>query len=174
MEKQKKERLVTPVGEAKWAHIQKPKKAFEEGGEPSYQLDVVFSPDDPDWKGFVDDVNKRLDAMPVQKKAGEAVHHQSPIKKEVDQEDNPTGRLFVTFKTGVQFKPRVFDKNGLIIPEETLVGNGSSVRVNYTPNEYPGFGGGINFYLNAVHVLELVEFSGGTAKSFGFETALPF
>ena len=36
-------------------------------------------------------------------------------------------------------------------------------------NEYEAFGGGINLYLNAVQVMELVESGTYTAESYGFD-----
>ena len=48
MSTEKLQRMKTPIGEAKWAHLQKPKAAFVDKngrvkGEPKYQLDVVFT-----------------------------------------------------------------------------------------------------------------------------------
>ena len=51
--------------------------------------------------------------------------------------------------------------------------------VSYIENEYTAFGGGINFYLNAVQVKVLVEYKPKTAEAYGFpvelvdESALP-
>ena len=172
---EKKERKTTPVGEAKWAHIHSPKAAFvdERGnkkGDPKYQIDVVFSKDDPMWAPWAKAVMENLRAMPEQidKKAGATLQKQTPIKRELDENDQPTGRFYVTFKTSDKFKPGVFDQYGKVIPETILIGNGSKVRVSYIENTYQGFGGGINFYLNAVQVVNLVEYKSQNAESFGF------
>lgn len=165
----KKERLVTPVGEAKWAHVHVPKQPFEAKGEAKYQIDVCFDKDSPEWAKWATALMERLRAIPTQTdRAGRVMEHQPPIKQELDSDDKPTGRFYTTFKTGEKFKPAVFDKFGQPVPETSLVGNGSKVRVNYTPSEYKGFGGGIALYLNAVQVLELVEFKPQTASAFGF------
>ncbi len=176
----KKERLTTPIGEAKWAHIQQPKAAFtdERGvtkGEPKYQIDVIFSPDDPQWKEWSAKVMAQVRSLPQQKdkKTDQIVPKQIPIKKELNEDNLPTGRYYCTFKTGAAFKPGVFDKFGQIIPETKLIGNGSKVRVNYTENVFDGFGGGVNFYLNAVQVVELVEYKSQTAEGYGFEVEEP-
>ena len=172
---QKKEKFITPVGEAFWAHVHVPKDPFKDAngktnGEPKYQIDVAFDPADPAWKPWVDKLRADLQALPIQKdRSGEPLKKQSPIKKELDENDQPTGRLVATFKTGARFKPGVFDRYGQPIPETKLVGNGSKVKVSYTPNAYEGFGGGINFYLNAVQVMELVEYKPSTAQAHGFE-----
>lgn len=177
----KKPRLITPIGEAKWAHVHTPKPPFKDAsgrtqGEPKYQIDVCFKPDDPEWKTWAEKVMAQVRALPeqVNKRTGERIPKQTPIKKEFDENDQPTGRFYVTFKTSDKFKPQVFDKFGRLVAPEILVGNGSKVKVNYCENTYDTFGGGVNFYLNAVQVLELVEFKKQTADAYGFSTeALP-
>ena len=52
---------------------------------------------------------------------------------------------------------------------QLLIGNGSKVRVAYTENVYEPFGGGINLYLNAVQVIELVEYQNKSAQAYGFD-----
>lgn len=168
-EKKKHERLVTPVGIAKWAHVNKPKEGYKKNDKPKYQIDVVFHPDDPEWRAWAGGLMDKVKALPVQKdeNTGETAKHKSPIKRELDEDDKPTGRFFVTFKTGEQYKPGVFDKAGEPMVD-VLIGNGSKVRVNYSPAEYDGFGGGITLYLNAVQVVELVEYKKQTAEAYGF------
>ncbi len=157
---EKPERKVSPIGEAKWAHVHRPKAPFEGTGDPKYMIDVIF-----EKGGEWDPLCKKI--MEVSRAKGYA---NKPIKPEKDDMDQPTGRFFITFKTAAQFPPRVFDRFGTVIPPEVLVGNGSKVRVAYRENEYKGLGGGFNFYLNAVQVIELVEYSGGNATDYGFET----
>lgn len=157
-EKEKKERKITPIGEAKWAHLDKPKPPFQGKGDPKYMIDVVFDPKDPEWAEW----GKALSEA-VKKIGGK----QSPLKKELDSNDAPTGRYYVTFKTSDKFQPRIFDKYGKVV-EGVKIGNSSKVKVAYIENEYTSFGGGINLYLNAVQVIELVEFGSYTADSYGF------
>jgi hypothetical protein len=173
--KQKLERLITPIGEAKWAHVNKPKEGYNDGrgGEPrpaKYQIDIYFDPASPEWKKWVEDITASLAALPQQTdKEGEKIKKQKPLKRELDENDKPTGRLYATFKTGAEYRPGVFDKYKQVIPETVLIGNGSKVRVNYSPSTFEGFGGGINFYLNAVQVMELVEYSSKNAEAYGFD-----
>lgn len=173
---EKKNRLLTPVGFAKWAHVQTPKSAFIEKdgkskGDPKYMIDVCFSADDPGWKEWAGNLKAAIKALPLQtdKHTGNAIQQQMPIKRELSSDEQPTGRFYVTFKTGEKFKPPVFDKFGVALPETALVGNESKVRVSYTPVEYTAFGGGIALYLNAVQVIELVEYKPQTAGAYGFE-----
>lgn len=185
---EKKERKMTPIGEAKWSHVHFPKPAFvdEHGnakGTPKYQIDVIFSQDNTEWAAWAKKVMEALRALPEQtNKTGEKLQKQTPIKRELDENDQPTGRYYVTFKTSDKFKPGVFDLFGKPVPETTLIGNGSKVRVSYVENTYAAFGGGINFYLNAVQVVELVEYNKQTAEAYGFpveqapldDTSIPF
>jgi len=156
---EKKQRFTTPIGEAKWAHVHKPKAPFA-GAEDKgmkYMIDIVFDPKDPAWAKWGADLRAMSQGLKL------------PIKKEVDENDVPTGRLFVTFKTGEKYPPGVFDKYGKTIPDSVMIGNGSKARVAYTVNAYDGFGGGINLYLSAVQIVELVEYKGRTADAYGFE-----
>lgn len=173
---EKKVRLLTPVGFAKWVHIHTPKAAFMEKdgkpkGPPKFSIDVCFTADDPDWAKWAGDLKQTILALPVQKDkhTDEPIKKQMPIKREMDIEDRPTGRFYVAFKTGEQFKPGVFDKFGVPIPDSIMIGNESKVRVSYTPSEYTAFGGGIALYLNAVQVLDLVEYRSQNASAYGFE-----
>lgn len=166
----KKESLRTPLGEAKWAHVHTPKAPFEGKGSPKFQIDLVFSPDNPEWKAWAMRVQNAMRELPEQidKNTGETLRKKSPIKRELDPDNNHTGRFYATFKTGEQFPPGVFDKYGNVLPATTLVGNGSKVRVAYNENVYDAFGGGINFYLSAVQVVDLVEYGGRSAEAYGF------
>lgn len=157
-EKEKKKRMLTPVGFAKWAHVHEPKaNYFDKSKEPKYQIDVCFPGDDPEWKAWASGIKAAVEAV-----KGKNI----PIKREKGDDDKPTGRFFASFSTGEKYPPGVFDKYGK--PLADMIGNGSKVRVAYVMNEYPGFGGGINLYLNAVQVLDLVEYKPQNASAYGF------
>jgi len=172
---EKKERMITPVGEARWAHVHTPKAAFVENGvpkgAPKYQVDVYFDSADPEWAAWAKDVMTKLRTLPEQtdKHSGNVVNKQTPIKKEFNENNEATGKFYVTFKTSDKYKPGVFDKYGQPISESILIGNESKIKVNYSENTYSAFGGGINFYLNAIQVIELVEYQAKSAEAYGFE-----
>jgi len=172
----KKKRMLTPVGFAKWAHVHTPQQPFTDAkgrtkGDPKYQIDVCFSIEDPAWRAWASDLKAAVIAVPVQMdpNTDTPMPKQMPIKRELDKDDKPTGRYVVSFKTGEKFPPGVFDRFGRVIPKDTLVGNESRVRVAYLPSEYTAFGGGVALYLNAVQVIELVEYKSQTAAGYGFE-----
>jgi hypothetical protein len=170
---EKKERFLTPMGEIKWAHVHKPQPPFK--GDPSkgakYTVDLVFSVEDPAWKEWASKLKAKVDALPeqVDKKTGEVLRKQIPIKRELDESDKPTGRFYATFKTGEQYRPGVFDRYKRAIPETVMIGNGSKGRVSYVESPYDGFGGGIALYMNAIQVWDLVEYQSRSADSFGFD-----
>lgn len=169
-----KQRLNTPVGFAKWAHVHEPREGFKKDQPPKYQIDVAFKSDDPAWAEFIAMVRAKWAAVPEQFEGKGAekkpIPKQLPIKKEYDKEENPTGRSYVSFRTSVDYKPKVFDNFGQPLAPSIEIGNESKVVVNYTMGEYTVSGGGVNFFLNAVQVLELVEFKGSNAADFGFDT----
>jgi len=52
----------------------------------------------------------------------------------------------------------VKDSNRNTFPSDKRVGNGSKVNASYFPKEYTVYGGGVKGYLNAVQVIDLVEY----------------
>ncbi len=173
-EKKPKLKLQTPPGFAKWAHVHEPKPPFKgEDKEPRYEIEVHFDPEDPAWKKWCTEVTAHWRSLPdIKNNQGENVKRHAPIKKEMTPDGIPTGRLYVTFRTGAQFAPGVFDQYARRMPKTVKIGNGSKVIVNYTPAEFgnKGVGVGLSFYLNGVQVLELVEFEPQSADSLGFKS----
>lgn len=168
---EKKKRYTTPIGFAKWAHLNTPKPPYkgDPDKDPKYMIDVCFTVDNLEWRAWAQDLKAQIDALPTQSnRQGETLKKQMPIKKEMGEDDQPTGRFFATFKTGERFKPGVFDKYGKLLLEGILIGNESKVRVSYVMSPYEGFGGGIALYLNAVQVLDLVEYKSQNAEAYGF------
>ena len=156
----KKQQFTTPIGEAMWAHLNKPRAFHENGrdqGPPKFSIEVYFDPADPAWKEF------------TAKLKGAANGKALPFKWEKDENDQKTGRVYASYKTGEKFRPSMFDKYGKKMEENILLGNGTKVRVNFGLNEYSGFGGGFNFYLNAVQVVDLIEYQSRDAKGYGFD-----
>jgi hypothetical protein len=177
---EKKPKLLTPIGEAKWAFVHKPSPPFKDPksgqskGNPCYRIDVVFDPEDPKWKVWAARVKALVLALPVQADVnGSPLPKHFPFKPELDKEKNKTGRFVAMFKTSEEFKPGVFDKYNQPIPVETNIGNGSKVVVSYQENTYDAFGGGVNLYLAGVQVVDLVEYGEHPAESYGFQAAAP-
>jgi len=166
MIKEKKERKVTPVCECRWAHIHEPAEPFDAGERKKFEIELVFGEDNPEMYAWAGELNAKAKALGLKG---------VPIKKDMEKNEDgtktATGKFFTRFSTGEAYPPKVLDARGQTIGPETKVGNGSLVQLSYIENQYPGFGGGINLYLNAVCVRELVPYEGNDSHGFDFDAA---
>lgn len=153
-----KEIFKSPKAVAKFAHISNPDTRFDEAGK--YTIDIIIDPNgNEEHKKFLTGLWETTRAKIPKGKA--------PLKPELDDGGNKTGNFIVRMSSA--FKPRIFDAVGDIIPNDIIVGRGSTVVVAFQTNFYDGFGGGMNLYLKAVQVLDLKEGTGASAESYGFE-----
>jgi hypothetical protein len=129
-----------------WAWLDKPQPPFEGSGDAKFKLTIGLDPENDKVKEWA-----------------ASIRALTTFKGMPWKLDDESGKLHVTFKTLRQ--PRGYDSKGTPLPEGVWPGKGSVVRVAYVPNEYPGFGGGINLYLQAVQVIEMVE---------GFSSSIQF
>lgn len=153
--------LVSPVGIAKFPYLSKPDTQFKKEGK--FRVGLALNPADEKVAEFL----KMLEGM-VRK---ELPKGRLPFvdDMDLDKDKKPTiktGKVLVKFASG--FKPKMFDSLGHVLPDEVNVGSKSLIRVSFTTNIYPAFGGGMNLYLQAVQVLELKEWKEATLDSFGF------
>jgi len=133
--------LASVTGTCKWASIIKPNTKFE----PQWCIDVV-----------VDETKAAK-----MEKAG------LKIKKDTDGDLILKVKRAVTKRNGEAAKPpTVVDADGMQVEE--LVGNGSTVTVDFGMFEWEGFGTkGMSTYLNKVTVLNLIPYtSKGDSISF--------
>jgi hypothetical protein len=108
-----------------------------------------------------------------------------PFKDEVDEEGNPTGRIKFVLKNNVSGKSQsgevfhtridLFDAGGKRITTDPKAGNGTIVRASFTMSPYhmktdDANKFGMAFRFQALQIIELVPFGGGSASSFGFES----
>ena len=123
-------------------NYENPDKGYE-GNRPNLQL--CFVPDDP--KEFTKEGLELKDAT----------------------EKIPEKHVKITTKF-VERPLRVVDAKGNSLPHTFIVGNGSVVNVQWSPNDY---GRGVSAMLNGVQIIELVEFEPDDSASFseaeGFE-----
>jgi hypothetical protein len=71
------------------------------------------------------------------------------------KKDKKTGELTLMVSSGEEYKPGLYDAKNKKLPEGTVIGGGSRIKVNVSPFVYEGLGGGIKLYLNAVQVIKL-------------------
>jgi len=154
MAKEKKELKITPVGTTKFCHINKPDAYVDEdgvSGEPKYKVTLEIDPaEHPEFLDMLEDELKK-----------------SKGKNPVFYESEETGLAEIKFQS--KFRPKAFDADGSPINlDETNVGHGSTMQVSFTMNPYKGLGGGVALYMQAVKVIEAVDFGGRGAEDYGF------
>ncbi len=149
--------LVSPFCEAQYPYLNEPDTEFDEAGK--YKVNLVLDPENPEHKKYLENLEKM-----AADKYGDDAH--VPIGDHKNQDGVLTGLKVVKFSSN--YPPKLYDRRNK--PSEARVGAGSIAQVSAKPNFYKGIAGrsGLNLYLSAVKVRELVEPSAGTAEAFGF------
>jgi len=118
---------------------------------------------------FSDEDHRKVDAY-LKKVAKELLpdveNPKLPWKK-----DKKTGDLSLEATSGEKYRPPVFDAKNNKVPENVVIGGGSTLKLDVTVNAYEGFGGGINLYMRAVQLLDLKQSDFGKSS---FEEAEGF
>jgi hypothetical protein len=124
-------------GQAYWAHVIAPNTKFNPDGE---------------WSIEICNLNAK------NKKVAEA--DGLTIKNKGDERgDFVTLKQYARSKDG-SFRPMtVKDSERNVFPSSKRIGNGSTVNASYFPKPYTQYGGGVKGYLNAVQVVDLVEYN---------------
>ena len=123
-------------GEAYWSHVITPNTKFNPDGE--WSIEVC-----------------NLDAKNKKVAEGDGLTIKN---KDDDRGDFVTLKQYARTKDGSPRKISVKDSQRNPFPNDKLIGNGSKVNVSYFPKEYTVYGGGVKGYLNAVQVVDLVEY----------------
>jgi len=173
----------TPVGVASFPKLTRPDYKYKpKEGEFSVKLILTPEEAEPYKAEFVahyKELYKEECGRQGKKKLKTSQH--SPFNPEVDQQDNETGNIAVTFKMKHKIynregefvfeqRPTVFDKHGK--PSEANVGYGAKLQISaeLKPWYVPSLGFGITLVPKAVIVRE--EGSGGfnpsDASAYGF------
>lgn len=146
--------FTTPIGVARFPKISQPDTTGEYA-DNKFKTDVVYSDEDL----------KALKAKIVEFAAKELPDVKNPDLPIKEYKDKETGEVttFVRFKSNR--KPLIIDAKRNKVPDDVTIGGGSRIRVGGTLNAYKKGGNkGVNIYLNAVQVIELVQ--GMSAKDF--------
>lgn len=167
--------IVTPKGRASWPYLHEPFKNKKDGSV-SYKCDLIFPVEDADdlASSLNQFYNEELDkAIEKAKKSGNPKEVRQlreatkklPIEKERDEEDKLTGNAILRSKS--KSKPMVVDSQGN--PFTGKIGAGSTVKLSVGVSFWGPIDGrcGVKLWLNAVQVIELVEWGAyGGPKSF--------
>ena len=167
-------KLVTKAGEALYAHLREPE--VYEGKELGYSIQLKLSKEDTDelMAKLEAELEKAKSEMKL--KAGRKWSKEPFMGFKTDKD----GDIVFKFKASTTIHTRsgeelprtiaVFDAAGKPIKGDNI-GNGSIVKVAATiiPFHVSNAVNGLSLRLNAVQVLNLVEYGqGGSAKSYGF------
>ena len=183
---------VTPKGRVEYAHVYEPQtKIGDQAIEPTYSITLVMNGSE-EVKGFISNLDAELKKaeLMAQESASQAKGrskgklppcHDENYGPVYDDNGNPTGEYFVKAKAKAEgvtqtgkkwkFRPTVFDSKGKPFPEADppQIGNGSVGRLALTAYAYAApIGYGVSIRLEAVQILDLVEWSGKSASDFGF------
>jgi len=154
------ENLLSPIAECQYPFIFVPSTQFNPEG--TYEIDLILDPSkNEEHKTFL----KTLHALWVETKGKNPFYkHEKDLESGTD-----TGRLIVKFKS--KFPVTVFDSNKVRINyDRNIIGNGSKVRISYTTKPHTKDTGGLSKYITGLQIIDLIEYEGGTADGFGFDT----
>jgi len=184
--KRKKILLVSAIGKAVWPWVNRPDTKYEADGV--YRMKIAVDPSDAKQWAKAQQMVEQIDAALagiVAKQREETGKKKVkvfdlPYKMEKDDADEETGRLLFSFKLkakGMTKEKVVYDKtvklfqaNGVPLATEKIVGGGSTVQASYEMNAFYTSAAGVSLRLEAVRVLELVEYTGRDAAGYGFDT----
>lgn len=178
MAKQKRPTFTTPRGRAIYPRLDSPDTKFKAEGVYRTKLAIPTSL----AEGLIEEIDKAHAAAQVEAK------EKNPKEKKIKEstlpyETNPDNedetvfnfKMSASFKDKktdeiVNMKPGIFDAKGK--PVSPRIGGGSILRVNFEMLPYftKLAGAGVSLRMKGVQVLELKEWGGGDAASYGFET----
>lgn len=180
--------FTTEQGAAKYSKVNTQVDQFEQADgsikDTGYVINVYF--DDTTTEKYK---KQALDKIKEAQASGEYVDKKGKPsvwreKPRVPFKEDEDGKTYFIFKTNHQKKqddntyvPRyvpLFDEYGKPMGQMTAIGNDSIVKINFSPSIFyiSSEQNGVKFFLNAIQVLDLKEFSGGSsAEAFGFTSA---
>lgn len=157
----KKERFITPIGILVYPKLNEvdvyqpvDKKGRPSGAEKRRYITRIKFENQAD----LEKVQKFLKA-----KAKELLPDVENPKLPIKVSKKDPNEISLEATSGEKYRPAVFDAKNNKLPVSVIIGGGTKARLDVSINAYDGFGGGINLYLNATQVLDLVE--GGSSKS---------
>ena len=174
-----RELIVSPRGEAAWAKVLGEPVAYEDNPK-AWSVSLLLDPSDPDTIAFVE----RIEAVfaefhgPKAKVAANGWPFGDETTKDEKGRPVPTGKVKFNFKrkqetASGQLKdaPIVVDSKKNLWPADMLIGNGSKIKVAFSPWKWEGPSGkGMSLELESVQVLDLVSYSkDGGADAFAEE-----
>ena len=179
MSKYANEQINTPLGVAVYPRLNEPDYKFDPAGTFSVTVRVPAE----EGQKLKDKLDAKLDAwhksQMKERRKPQLKRADLTIKPAFDDDGNETGELDFKFtmkhnvttqtgKTWIQ-RPKLYDSQGKGFTG-AAIGGGSKIVVNFVPAPYftPTMGCGLKMRLNAVQVIDLVEYKKVGAESLGF------
>lgn len=190
----KRPTFTTPVGDARFPHLNKPDTRFNAAGD--YKCDVRLLADDAaplieQLEAIRDKFLEEWKESDAHKPKLDTVEIDEVYTVDRDDEGNETGYVIIKTKlnaTGEDKKtgetwtnePKLFDAEGEPMPKSVQIWSGSKVIVAGTVNTYAfvkkldkksgkrEIAVGVSLKCRGVQVIKLVSGGGQTAESFGF------
>ena len=179
MSKYANEQINTPLGVAVYPRLNEPDYKFDPAGTFSVTVRVPAE----EGQKLKDKLDAKLDAwhksQMKERRKPQLKRADLTIKPAFDDDGNETGELDFKFtmkhnvttqtgKTWIQ-RPKLYDSQGKGF-SGAAIGGGSKIVVNFDPAPYfpPTMGCGLKMRLNAVQVIDLVEYKKVGAESLGF------
>jgi hypothetical protein len=168
-----REIIVSPRGEAVWAKVLGEPVAYEDNPK-AWSVSLLLDPSDPETIAFVERIESVFEEFhgPKSKVASNGWPFGDETMKDEKGRPVPTGKVKFNFKRkqetargGVKDGPLVVDSKKNLWPTDMLIGNGSSIKVAFSPWKWEGPSGkGMSLELESVQVLDLEPYAkdGGT------------
>ena len=169
--------ITTAIGTAVYPHLNKPDKKFDKDGPGVYQVSLRLLDEEAAIliSLLEEHHTEEYDKTCTEKKKPSLKQHAHPWAQELDDDGNSTGHHLFKFKmkaetkTGIKMRPVLFDAKRQPLNEN--IGGGTKMKVAFEPSCWfvPSLGFGMTLRLKGVHVIDLVEYSGGlSAEGLGF------
>ncbi len=183
-------KLNTPVGIGQYAYLETPDFEYNSAGD--WKVKLFLNPADDgvaEMMAVMDNLmNEALEyftdkAKTVKDKKKVRASENTPYYNETNDEDEPTGRIYINPKSLASGKTQegeewkrfipIFDAQGVRVQEKLNIGNGTKMRLSLNLRAYFNVqsGVGISLRLTAVQIIDLKKFGGGiqTAEDAGFD-----
>lgn len=163
-----RELIVSPRGEALWAKVLGEPVAYEDNPK-AWSVSLLLDPSDPETIAFVERLEGLFEEFhgPKAKIAANGWPFGDETIKDEKGRAVPTGKVKFNFKRkqltsrgDEKEAPIVVDSKKNLWPADKLIGNGSKVKVAFSPWKWDGPSGkGMSLELESVQVLELISYS---------------
>ena len=167
--------IVSPKGEAVWAKVLGEPVAYEDNPK-AWSVSLLLDPEDPETITFVERLEEAF--AEFHGKIDKVAANGWPFADETIKDDKgrpmKTGKLKFNFKRkemlssgSIKQPPLVHDSKLNIWPQDKLIGNGSKVRIAFSPWSWAGPSGkGMSLELEQVQVIDLVSYENETENPF--------